>query len=835
MPFEVADEALLDRSGRPHTCTPKARRTASRCRSTRSTRSAKSQLLTVPLVLKSQAPEYLTPGQLKCMLGAKSQDDVLKCLPQKTKPLVVKAGTQLSGYSDTTNVYVWSPEIDANVSSPTQGGTSAGTFSSTSSARRRPTSSARRRRRSRSSATRAASTAATSWELYGAQAQVNYSSEPDYISRGGGLAPDGRPRRQAHHAAHRRQLQPRQHRSRARTTSSARSTRPSSRRASRSSSRRRRCCWSARRRRSSVGDREQAVPLRPDVRPGERRPLHPRRARASTVVNQERLPFRPIEQLPRIARPLRGRRSLRAPLQRSDAAPRAAPLQRLVVAQGDHDRRALRGRLRTAPRALAARPLQRADGRRTSTSSPTPPTVDPTTGQLVVPLYRTTTASCRRSCRSPAAAAGTHPQPRDSKTQYGVSVQATSCSPSTSTRSSSPSARRSTAPWASTRSSNDARALASSASSPLAVASRRATQDPVHDAAVNALGPEVAGIPKGEYHRAGQPCVTCHGGEGPASTQFAVAGTVFYGPPTTNTPPIGVGNATVYLEDDSQSQFQVVTNCVGNFWIKPSDWTPQFPLTVTRRRPARGADARRSSMQSHIGRDGSCARLPPVPHEPQLLPDAGAHPPVPDRRPQLHGHRPELPGRPGAPWIRSWTVMRPRAAVPGSPPRGSSRSRRWHPRSSSPSCRRATRRTRPRSPRLTPRATTSSSSRILTATRDRREHRARAPLRDARLPRPGRARAAHLRRSSAFDSSRATPTTSRAPARPRRPSTRRTTSRSSVFSRSTRRSSTKGRTRPRRCCSFASRSSSSGTRAAGLRLRRRRVQLHHVVARVQRR
>ena len=46
------------------------------------------QLLTVPLVLKSQAPEYLTPGQLRCMLGAKGQEDVLKCLPQKTKPLV---------------------------------------------------------------------------------------------------------------------------------------------------------------------------------------------------------------------------------------------------------------------------------------------------------------------------------------------------------------------------------------------------------------------------------------------------------------------------------------------------------------------------------------------------------------------------------------------------------------------------------------------------------------------------------------------------------------------------------------------------------------------------
>jgi hypothetical protein len=40
----------------------------------------------------------------------------------------VKAGTQLSGYSDTTNVEVWSPEVDANVSSPTQGWNVGGHF-----------------------------------------------------------------------------------------------------------------------------------------------------------------------------------------------------------------------------------------------------------------------------------------------------------------------------------------------------------------------------------------------------------------------------------------------------------------------------------------------------------------------------------------------------------------------------------------------------------------------------------------------------------------------------------------------------------------------------------
>ena len=51
--------------------------------------------------------------------------------------------------------------------------------------------------------------------------------------------------------------------------------------------------------------------------------------------------------------------------------------------------------------------------------------------------------------------------------------------------------------------------------------------DPVDDMAVAALGDEVPNIPPGPYHRAGQPCSVCHGGQGPASTVFSMAGTVF--------------------------------------------------------------------------------------------------------------------------------------------------------------------------------------------------------------------------------------------------------------------------------------------------------------------
>jgi cytochrome c553 len=131
--------------------------------------------------------------------------------------------------------------------------------------------------------------------------------------------------------------------------------------------------------------------------------------------------------------------------------------------------------------------------------------------------------------------------------------------------------------------------------------------DPVHTNAVNALGPEVAGIPKGQYHRAGQPCATCHGDEGPANVTFTIAGTVFFGP-ANNSPPVGVGNATVTLLDDSGSKFTATTNCVGNFFVHPGDWPghPQFPVLVTVSGQPEGQTLT-LSMQSHIGRAASCA------------------------------------------------------------------------------------------------------------------------------------------------------------------------------------------------------------------------------------
>jgi hypothetical protein len=126
--------------------------------------------------------------------------------------------------------------------------------------------------------------------------------------------------------------------------------------------------------------------------------------------------------------------------------------------------------------------------------------------------------------------------------------------------------------------------------------------DPVHDDQVRALGPESESAPRGPYHRAGQPCTVCHGGEGPAETTFVLAGTVFTGPSTA----VGVGGVELLMVDalgSSPPSGSVITNCVGNFYVSAETWNPAFPVRVAIVSGGAGA-----AMVSHIGRAGSCAQ-----------------------------------------------------------------------------------------------------------------------------------------------------------------------------------------------------------------------------------
>lgn len=122
--------------------------------------------------------------------------------------------------------------------------------------------------------------------------------------------------------------------------------------------------------------------------------------------------------------------------------------------------------------------------------------------------------------------------------------------------------------------------------------------DPVHSDAVDALGPEVAGIPRGPRHRAGQPCLTCHGGQGPGSPEFSFGGTVFSVRGGTQ----AVEGATVLLKDARGATITRTTNDVGNFYIEQSQWSPVFPVFVT---VSYGGEER--VMATRIGGSGSCA------------------------------------------------------------------------------------------------------------------------------------------------------------------------------------------------------------------------------------
>lgn len=123
--------------------------------------------------------------------------------------------------------------------------------------------------------------------------------------------------------------------------------------------------------------------------------------------------------------------------------------------------------------------------------------------------------------------------------------------------------------------------------------------DPVLDQIVDDQGNETENIDQGEFHRAGQRCTACHqeGGEA-SSAPFTLAGTVFAQPARQ----VGVEGVEIRLTDSDGTKHTAKTNCVGNFFIKATDWEPKFPILVE---VAKNGVRRR--MQSPIGRDKDCA------------------------------------------------------------------------------------------------------------------------------------------------------------------------------------------------------------------------------------
>ena len=121
--------------------------------------------------------------------------------------------------------------------------------------------------------------------------------------------------------------------------------------------------------------------------------------------------------------------------------------------------------------------------------------------------------------------------------------------------------------------------------------------DPIHQSQRSALGPESPAIPIGPRHRPGQPCAVCHG-EGDDAPPFSVAGTVYRDDLST----LPLADVAIELVDAQKRTFVAHTNCAGNFFVTPSEFTPVAPFWISLRFGDNVA-----VMESPIHREPSCA------------------------------------------------------------------------------------------------------------------------------------------------------------------------------------------------------------------------------------
>lgn len=146
-------------------------------------------LITVRLTLKpSQNSKVITQGQIQCMLQAKNQEEVQKCLPQNRKNLVIRLGADFSGYSDTNHVNVITPGINASVISPTSGWNIGGHYILDVVSAASPDLVSEASPPFHEARHAGGITGGYKPGLYGAQANFNVSSEPDYLSTTAGIA-----------------------------------------------------------------------------------------------------------------------------------------------------------------------------------------------------------------------------------------------------------------------------------------------------------------------------------------------------------------------------------------------------------------------------------------------------------------------------------------------------------------------------------------------------------------------------------------------------------------------------------------------------------------------
>jgi len=128
-------------------------------------------------------PVALTKGQLECMVSAKTQQEILACLPQDRKPLQIHVGLEMSSYVDSVDVYVFSPAVRGSVVSPTAGWNVGANYLIDVVTAASPDVVSTASRRFHDLRHVVGATGGYKPGRFGAQAFVNYSEEKDYISR----------------------------------------------------------------------------------------------------------------------------------------------------------------------------------------------------------------------------------------------------------------------------------------------------------------------------------------------------------------------------------------------------------------------------------------------------------------------------------------------------------------------------------------------------------------------------------------------------------------------------------------------------------------------------
>ncbi len=136
-------------------------------------------------------PTALTPGELECMLKAKTEEEIRACLPKNEKPLVVRAALDFGGYTDSVSVNVLSPAIRGSIVSPTGGWNVGASYTLDVLTAASPDVVATASRRFYD--TRHAVTATGGYKpgRFGGQISAFGSSEKDYFSRGVNVTANG--------------------------------------------------------------------------------------------------------------------------------------------------------------------------------------------------------------------------------------------------------------------------------------------------------------------------------------------------------------------------------------------------------------------------------------------------------------------------------------------------------------------------------------------------------------------------------------------------------------------------------------------------------------------